>query len=788
MTDPISAVGQYSGILLGLNVTAEPGVVPPRMLLTYQYKPDGELSRQVVFGQTGVNAMLGVRVQLEQRVEDKGAYSFVWTDVNQAGFRDWAQQIVAGGFNPSAMERLVNNMDAVKVSVTKPTPRRVSTAFGATPPNMLLEIPDLEQSPAALWDGLKNIPGTFFKLPSGKAMPISGSFAEEYIRRRGIRPSPVYVPTIHVDELATLLPSIAVQRNSLRREIGLDYMVYGPEYFPIPMLNPATNAPYMLYPFQAEAVSKFLAMRRTIVSLSVGTGKTLISATAAEALFRMGRIDRCVIIGPKGPLRQVWQKELKKYYNRNSMVIEGDPKERKARYTAAALKGAKYILTSYDSWRLMDAHSHLAQLLGPRTMVVIDEVHHLKHEQTKRHRFIRELLDGVRLGAGGMTQYPALVTDYRMFLTGTLAHDKPVDVYGPIQLLGFHVFNTEDEFQRLYFEREIVRTSHIDRRTGQASVKQRVVKMNPQRVASLRHVIDAVAYAKTTEEVNIQLPPLTKQQAVIEPTEHEMLAYRVIKSEIETLFTQVVAGAKGPVNQSAFAAVQQNLLATMSMERQFSCDPALLLLSKSPTALDLQRKIGPQNLMSISPGSKMRTLLSWLGKVLREPVGKVVVFTTFERLFVILQALFQRPPASLEPEEREGLEMVKRCCLFYHGGMTNNQRNETLNKFQYDNNMRVLFSTDAGGEGLNLQDAGAQFVVHYDSPFSLGAFAQREGRVYRQGQKQHVFVLSLVFAPEEETKQNLSVLSLKLNASRYIDPRLKALLVGKGSEVLQLLG
>jgi len=783
-----SAVGQYGGILLGVGVTPDTSGVPPRMLLNYQYKPEGEIARQVVFGDGGVNAMLATRVPMVQKVEDKGAYSFEWTDVNQVAFRDWAQQLVAGGFNPAALERLVNGMEAVKVSVTKPTPRRVRSAYGSTPPNMLLEVPDLERAPAALWDNLKNVPGVFFKLPSGKAMPISGSFAEEYYHRRGVRPSPVYVPTIHVDELAGILPFIAVQRNNLRREIGLDYTPYGPDYFQIPLINPETHAPYRLYQFQADAVSKFLAMRRLILALPVGSGKTIIATTGAEVLFRMGKIDRCVVIATKTQLRPLWQRELKKFWNRDSMVIEGGPKERRARYTAAALKGAKYILTSYDSWRLMDAHSHLAQLLGPRTMVIIDEVHHLKHEQTKRHRFIRELLDGVRLGPGGMVQYPPLVVDYRLFLTGTLAHDKPTDVYGPVQLLGFHVYNTEEEFQRLYFERETVRTSHIDKRTGQPTEKMRVVKMNPQRIAALRRVVAAVAYAKTSEEINIQLPPLTKQQAVIEPTEYEMMAYRVIKGEVDRLFAQVVAGAIGPANPTAFAALQQNLLATMSMERQFSCDPALLLLSKSPTALELQRKIGPNNLMAISPGSKMRTLLSWLGKVLREPVGKVVVFTTFEKLFIVLQALFVRPPKSLLPEEREGLEMVKRCCLFFHGGLTNHQRNEVLNQFEHDPNIRVLFSTDAGSEGLNLQSAGAQFAVHYDSPLSLGMFVQREGRIYRQGQRQHCYVLSLIFAPEEDTKRDLSILSLKLNQSKYIDPRLRALLTGKGDEVVKLMG
>ena len=64
---------------------------------------------------------------------------------------------------------------------------------------------------------------------------------------------------------------------------------------------------------------------------------------------------------------------------------------------------------------------------------------------------------------------------------------------------------------------------------------------------------------------------------------------------------------------------------------------------------------------------------------------------------------------------------------FIHGGLTGRARAEMLDAFQADPEFRVLFSTDAGGTGLNLQEA-ASIVVNLEVPWNPAVLEQRIGR------------------------------------------------------------
>ncbi len=59
----------------------------------------------------------------------------------------------------------------------------------------------------------------------------------------------------------------------------------------------------------------------------------------------------------------------------------------------------------------------------------------------------------------------------------------------------------------------------------------------------------------------------------------------------------------------------------------------------------------------------------------------------------------------------------------------------------FDADVDVLVSTEAGGEGLNLQRA-CHVVVNFDLPWNPARIVQRIGRVYRYGQTRHVLVLN----------------------------------------------
>ena len=78
----------------------------------------------------------------------------------------------------------------------------------------------------------------------------------------------------------------------------------------------------------------------------------------------------------------------------------------------------------------------------------------------------------------------------------------------------------------------------------------------------------------------------------------------------------------------------------------------------------------------------------------------------------------------------------------FHGGLGSGARAEMLDAFRGDPEFRVMFSTDAGGLGLNLQEASV--VVNLEVPWNPAVLEQRIGRVHRMGQQRSVQVLDFV--------------------------------------------
>jgi superfamily II DNA/RNA helicase len=80
---------------------------------------------------------------------------------------------------------------------------------------------------------------------------------------------------------------------------------------------------------------------------------------------------------------------------------------------------------------------------------------------------------------------------------------------------------------------------------------------------------------------------------------------------------------------------------------------------------------------------------------------------------------------------------------FFSGDESQRRRTQNVIEFHDDPDLAVLFATDAGGVGLNLQRA-ASAVVNLELPWNPAVLEQRIGRVYRLGQKRPVQVYHLV--------------------------------------------
>lgn len=139
--------------------------------------------------------------------------------------------------------------------------------------------------------------------------------------------------------------------------------------------------------------------------------------------------------------------------------------------------------------------------------------------------------------------------------------------------------------------------------------------------------------------------------------------------------------------------------------------------------IDLARRA-----VSEGPDAKARYLLDLARRVQREegePSLKLVVFTQFVATQDMLLDL---------------LESAGIAAVSINGGLDLEERRIAQEEFR--TNARVLVSTDAGGEGINLQFA--HIVVNYDLPWNPMRVEQRIGRVDRIGQRMPVRAFNLV--------------------------------------------
>ena len=131
----------------------------------------------------------------------------------------------------------------------------------------------------------------------------------------------------------------------------------------------------------------------------------------------------------------------------------------------------------------------------------------------------------------------------------------------------------------------------------------------------------------------------------------------------------------------------------------------------------------------IGPDAKAEALLDWLYRLQSEendPELKALVFTEF----VPTQEMLRRFLTE------RGFSVV---CL--NGSMDMDDRKRVQDAFAKD--ARILISTDAGGEGLNLQFC--HVVINYDIPWNPMRLEQRIGRVDRIGQAHAVRAVNFVF-------------------------------------------
>ena len=155
--------------------------------------------------------------------------------------------------------------------------------------------------------------------------------------------------------------------------------------------------------------------------------------------------------------------------------------------------------------------------------------------------------------------------------------------------------------------------------------------------------------------------------------------------------------------------------------------------------------------------AKVEPLLNEMDVILSEDrTQKVIIFTEFVATQTYLQEL-----------------LVNRgyTVTILNGGMSIDERNAAMQEFKASTS--IFISTDAGGEGLNLQFAN--IIINYDLPWNPMKIEQRCGRVDRIGQQRDVHIYNFIVGETVENRvrevleEKLSVILKEMGVDKYSD-------------------
>lgn len=490
-----------------------------------------------------------------------------------------------------------------------------------------------------------------------------------------------------------------------------------------PIQSSVVPLPHQLYALN-RAISRDRI--RYLLADEVGLGKTIEAGLVLRELKLRGRVKRILVVAPKGLVRQ-WQAEMRLHFGEKFQFIE--PSELAAfRQWRSGGAGEEenlwrmhdQVICSLDSvkplegrrgWSLEQLNTYNRErfedlISASWDLVIIDEAHRMggSTEQVARYK----------LGAA-----LAKASPYLLLLSATPHQGKTDQFMRLMQLLDREAFPDESSVSRDRVRPFVIRTEKRAsiNAEGQPLFKPRVTRL--QAVAwqaqhgSQQRLYEAVtAYVRHIGFLMILMQRLvTSSTAAIRTTLEKRQALLEAPQPQANLFENTSADEWADLDGQS-----QVDLAMQSSGWELEKSEVEMLLELA------------QETEAAGTDAKAEALLELIYKLQQEegdPMLKVLIFTEF----VPTQAMLA-----------DFLESRGFSVTTLNGSMDLEARTRAQQAFSKD--VRVLISTDAGGEGLNLQFC--HFIVNFDMPWNPMRIEQRIGRVDRIGQKHVVRAINFV--------------------------------------------
>ncbi len=437
-----------------------------------------------------------------------------------------------------------------------------------------------------------------------------------------------------------------------------------------------------LYPYQREGVERFLDTGRLLLADDMGLGKTAQAIASTDILWRTGRVRRALIIAPAS-LKPQWSREWSAFSDLPIRVIDGTPSERQAIYDST--RSGLFIINYEQLIRDLEIIRRWAP-----DLVVLDEAQRIKNWATKTALSVK-----------------GLSPTYRLVLTGTPMENRIEELASVVEWVDDFALEPKWRLGAVHAVRadgrkEITGVRHLD------TLRQRL------RPCMLRRI---------RQDVLDQLPPRTDVRVPIELTEPQREEHDALNQPIAAL---IQISKKRPLTQVEFL----RLMSLLTTQRIISNGLAQLRFEEVWPAV---RSCVPEESMILGLSApKLLELRQLIRQLVLEQGRKVVVFSQWRRMLTLAHW------AVNDLLKNEGLR-----AGFFTGAEGQRRRTQNIVEFHDDPTHRLLFASDAGGVGLNLQHA-ANCVINLELPWNPAVLEQRIGRIYRLGQQKPIDVYNLV--------------------------------------------
>jgi SNF2 family DNA or RNA helicase len=450
----------------------------------------------------------------------------------------------------------------------------------------------------------------------------------------------------------------------------------------------------------------------------VGLGKTIEAGLVLKEYLARNIIHRIMVVTPAALVEQ-WREELAVKFELPGFATTGDAEFRIA--GAEAWERFPLLIASLATARRLENRTSIAKI--PYDLIVVDEAHHLKNRNSASWKFVNELQ-----------------RKYILLLTATPVENDLDELYNLITLLKPGQLKTPREFRKQF-------VMHGDPR-------------QPKNRGQLRELLGDVMVRHTRSQVNLKLPTRQANTIRLNLSPQEAAFYQAVSDYVRSVLAsgprskeKLDSAELTPPSETEFegAAIRQvDRFTLLTLQREIGSSPQ----SAESTLRSLARRATDDNnrrrLLDLADQStqietwvKAEALEKLLKTVLHDPTEKVIVFTHFRRTLDLLAERLQRM----------GLDFVT-----YHGELDTASKNQAIAKFERQ--AQVLLSTEAAGEGRNLQFC--RTMVNFDIPWNPMRIEQRVGRIHRVGQTRDVRIYNLSAGGTVEDYL-LEILDQKLN-------------------------